>query len=149
MTTDSYGNYTQSGRKGYSSRTIKVNQLVETTWLRLLVSINGASNKTAFDTDDWTLTTTVTAQSVTCVGPPASDAVWTTIATPSGISYFWEGTEFSTSSTATVKVSSVPMGPDGDTPGTKNVTVEVIKSLYTSGKATVTLGRYGKSYYNG
>lgn len=140
--------YDPNDSKGYSSRTIKVNQLVETTWYRLLVSISGASNKTAFDTDDWTLTTTVTAQSVTCVGPPASDATWTTVATPPDVSYFWEGVH-STSSTATVKVSSVPMGPDGDTPGTKDVTVEVIKSLYTSGKATVTLGRYGKSYYNG
>lgn len=149
LTTDSNGNYTESGCKGYSSRTIKVNKLVETTWLRLLVSINGASYKTAFDTDDWTLTTTVTAQSVTCVGPPAADAVWTTIATPSGISYFWDGVLSIGSSTATVAISSVPMGPNGDTPGTKDITVEVIKDLYTSGKATVTLGRYGKSYYNG
>lgn len=140
--------YDPNDSKGYSSRTIKVDQLVETTWYRLLVSISGASNKTAFDTDDWTLTATVTAQSVTCVGQPAADATWTTIATPSGISYSWTGAS-STSSTATVGLSSVSMGSDGDTPGTKNVTVEVSLSGYTSGKATVTLGRYGKSYYNG
>ena len=148
MTTDSYGNYTQSGRKGYSSRTIKVNQLVETTWLRLLVSINGASNKTAFDTDDWTLTATVTAQSVTCVGEPAADAAWTTITTPSGISYTWQGAS-STSSTATVAISDVDMGYNGDNLGTKDVTVEVSLSGYTGDSDTVTLGRYGKSYYNG
>ena len=148
MTTDFYGNYIDDGCKGYSSRTIKVDQLVETTWYRLLVSISGASNKTAFDTDDWTLTATVTAQSVTCVGEPASDAAWTTIATPSGISYSWTGAS-STSSTATVAISSVDMGYNGDNLGTKDVTVEVSLSGYTGDSATVTLGRYGKSYYNG
>lgn len=149
LTTDSNGNYTQSGRKGYSSRTIKVDQLVEKTWYRLLVSISGASDKTAFDTDDWTLTATVTAQSVTCVGQPAADATWTTIATPPGISYSWTGASGS-GSTATVGISSVSMGSDGDHTGTKKeVKVEVSLSGYTGDSDTVTLGRYGKSYYNG
>ena len=147
MTTDFYGNYIDDGCKGYSSRTIIVDQLVETTWYRLLVSISGASDKTAFDTDDWTLTATVTAQSVTCVGEPAADAAWTTIATPSGISYSWTGAS-STSSTATVAISSVDMGYNGDNLGTKDVTVEVSLSGYTGDSDTVTLGRYGKSYYN-
>ena len=147
MTTDSNGNYIDDGRKGYNKRTITVSQQVETTWYRLLVSISGASDKTAFDTDDWTLTATVTAQSVTCVGEPAADATWTTITTPSGISYSWTGAS-STSSTATVGVSSVSMGSDGDHLGTKDVTVEVSLSGYTGDSATVTLGRYGKSYYN-
>lgn len=147
MTTDSNGNYIDDGRKGYNKRTITVSQQVETTWYRLLVSISGASDKTAFDTNDWTLTATVTAQSVTCVGQPAEDAAWTTITTPSGISYSWTGAS-STSSTATVGVSSVSMGSDGDHLGTKDVTVEVSLSGYTGDSATVTLGRYGKSYYN-
>ena len=147
MTTDSNGNYTVRGRKGYSKHTITVSQQVETTWYRLLVSISGASDKTAFDTDDWTLTATVTAQSVTCVGEPAADATWTTITTPSGISYSWTGAS-STSSTATVGVSSVSMGSDGDHLGTKDVKVEVSLSGYTGDSDTVTLGRYGKSYYN-
>ena len=147
MTTDSNGNYIDDGRKGYNKRTITVSQQVETTWYRLLVSLSGASDKTAFDTNDWTLTATVTAQSVTCVGQPAEDATWTTITTPSGISYSWTGAS-STSSTATVEVSSVSMGSDGDHLGTKDVTVEVSLSGYTGDSATVTLGRYGKSYYN-
>ena len=147
MTTDSNGNYIDDGRKGYNKRTITVSQQVETTWYRLLVSISGASDKTAFDTDDWTLTATVTAQSVTCVGEPAADATWTTITTPSGISYSWTGAS-STSSTATVGVDSVSMGSDGDHLSTKDVTVEVSLSGYTGDSATVTLGRYGKSYYN-
>lgn len=150
MTTDSNGNYIDDGRKGYSKHTINVSQQVETTWYRLLVSISGASDKTAFDTDDWTLPTTVTAQSVTCVGQPAEDATWTTITTPSGISYAWTGiSEISnTGDTATVAISSVPMGLDGDHCGTKNVSVTVSLSGYTNGSATVTLGRYGKTYYN-
>lgn len=147
MTTDSVGNYIDDGRKGYSKHTITVGQEVETTWYRLLVSISGASDKTAFDTDDWTLTATVTAQSVTCVGQPPADATWTTIPTPSGISYSWSGATGS-GSTAKVGVSSVPMGSDGDHRGTKNVSVTVSLSGYTNGSATVTLGRYGKSYYN-
>lgn len=147
LTTNSNGNYTQSGRKGYDKRTITVGQEVETTWYRLLVVVSGASYKTAFDTDDWTLTAIVTAQSVSCVGKPAADAKWTTITTPSGISYSWTGAS-STSNTATVGVSSVSMGPDGDHPGTKNVTVEVSLSGYTGDSAKVILGRYGKSYYN-
>ena len=40
------------------------------------------------------------------------------------------------------------MGSDGDHLGTKDVTVEVSLSGYTGDSATVTLGRYGKSYYN-
>lgn len=141
--------YDPNDSKGYSSRTIKVDQLVETTWYRLLVSISGASDKTAFDTDDWTLTATVTAQSVTCVGEPAADAAWTTIATPSDVSYSWVQAS-GTDSTATVEVSSVPMGSNGDQTGTKDVTVNVSSSSYNiAGSATVTLGRYGKSYYNG
>lgn len=147
MTTDSNGNYIDDGRKGYNKRTITVSQQIETTWYRLLVSISGASDKTSFDTDDWTLTATVTAQSVTCVGEPAADATWTTITTPSGISYSWTGAS-STSSTATVAISSVDMGSDGDHLGTKDVTVKVSLSGYTGDSATVTLGRYGKSYYN-
>lgn len=147
MTTDSVGNYIDDGRKGYSKHTITVGQEVETTWYRLLVSISGASDKTAFDTDDWTLTATVTAQSVTCVGQPPADATWTTIPTPSGISYSWSGATGS-GSTATVGVSSVPMGSNGYHRGTKNVSVTVSLSGYTNGSATVTLGRYGKSYYN-
>ena len=141
--------YDPNDSKGYSSRTIKVDQLVETTWYRLLVSISGASDKTAFDTDDWTLTATVTAQSVTCVGQPAADAAWTTITTPSDVSYSWVQAS-GTGSTATVEVSSVPMGSNGDQTGTKDVTVNVQSSSYNiGGSATVTLGRYGKSYYNG
>ena len=147
MTTDSNGNYIDDGRKGYNKRTITVSQQIETTWYRLLVSISGASDKTSFDTDDWTLTATVTAQSVTCVGEPAADATWTTITTPSGISYSWTGASGS-GSTATVGVDSVSMGSDGDHLGTKDVTVEVSLSGYTGDSATVTLGRYGKSYYN-
>lgn len=139
--------YKTEGRKGYDKRTIIVSQKAETTWYRLLVSISGGSNKTAFDITNWTLTATVTAQSVTCVGAPAADATWTTITTPSGISYSWSGAS-STSSTATVGVSSVSMGSDGDHLGTKDVTVEVSLSGYTGDSATVTLGRYGKSYYN-
>ena len=55
----------------------------------------------------------------------------------------------STSSTATVGVSLVSMGSDGDHLCAKDVTVEVSLSGYTGDSATVTLGRYGKSYYNG
>lgn len=147
MRTDSVGNYIGDGRKGYSKHTITVGQQVEKTWYRLLVSISGASDKTAFDTDDWTLTATVTAQSVTCVGQPPADAEWTTIPTPSRISYSWSGATGS-GSTTTVGISSVPMGSNGDNRGTKNVSVTVSLSGYTNGSATVTLGRYGKSYYN-
>lgn len=147
MTTDSNGNYTVRDCKGYSKHTITVSQQVETTWYRLLVSISGASDKTAFDTDDWTLIAIVTAQSVTCVGAPAADATWTTITTPSGISYSWTGAS-STSNTATVGVSSVSMGYDGYHIGTNNVSVTVSLSGYTGDSDTVTLGRYGKSYYN-
>ena len=170
MTTDSVGNYISDGRKGYSKHTITVSQQVETTWYRLLVAIgvdgNGLVNwdddkllnKTAFDTDDWTLEAAVTAQSTTCVGEPTADTPWHDIDTPTGISYSWTGANITSEppgSTgdffgkfATVKVSSVPMGSDGDHLGTKNVSVTVSLSGYTSGSATVTLGRYGKSYYN-
>lgn len=109
---------------------------------RLLVSLSGGSNKTAFDTTAWTLTATVTAQY------KESSGDWTNITTPSGISYSWSGVS-STSSTATVAVSSVSMGSDGNSLGTKNVTVSVSLSGYSGDSATVTLGRYGKSYYNG
>ena len=109
---------------------------------RLLVSLSGGSNKTAFDTDSWTLTATVTAQ----YKEGSSD--WTNTTTPSGISYSWTGTS-STSNTATVEVSSVSMGSDGSHCGTKDVTVTVSLSGYSGDSATVTLGRYGKSYYNG
>lgn len=139
MTTDSNGNYTSDGRKGYSKHTITVGQI--TRIYRLLVSISGGSDKTAFDTTDWTLTATVTAQYKDGSGS------WTNTTTPSGISYSWSGATGS-GSTVTVGVSSVPMGPDGDHTGTKNVSVTVSLSGYTSGNATVTLGRYGKSYYN-
>lgn len=139
MTTDSNGNYTADGYKGYNKHTITVGQI--TRIYRLLVSISGGSDKTAFDTTDWTLTATVTAQYKDGSGS------WTNTTTPSGISYSWSGATGS-GSTATVGVSSVPMGPDGDHTGTKNVSVTVSLSGYTDGSATVTLGRYGKSYYN-
>lgn len=139
MTTDSNGNYIVDGRKGYSKHTITVGQI--TRIYRLLVSISGNSNKDAFDTTDWTLTATVTAQYKDGSGP------WTNTTTPSGISYSWTGAS-STSSTATVGVSSVSMGSDGDHLGTKDVKVEVSLSGYTGDSDTVTLGRYGKSYYN-
>ncbi len=139
MTTDSNGNYTTDGYKGYSKHKITVGQI--TRIYRLLVSISGGSDKTAFDTTDWTLTATVTAQYKDGSGS------WTNTTTPSGISYSWSGASGS-GSTATVGVSSVPMGSDGSHIGTKNVSVTVSLSGYTSGNATVTLGRYGKSYYN-
>ena len=152
LTTDSYGNYTQSGRKGYSSRTIKVDQLVETTWYRLIVSLSGASDKTSFDTDGWTLTANVTAQSVTCVGQPASDATWTTVTTPS-ITYSWEGVT-SSSSTASVGINDVTAGSSGNDKGSgKTIKVTVYASGYNHNSGTysasVTLHKYGKSYYNG
>lgn len=139
MTTDSNGNYTTDGYKGYNKHTITVGKI--TRIYRLLVSISGGSDKTAFDTTDWTLAATVTAQYKDGSGS------WTNTATPSGISYSWSGASGS-GSTATVGVSSVPMGSDGSHIGTKNVSVTVSLSGYTSGSATVTLGRYGKSYYN-
>ena len=139
MTTDSNGNYTSDGRKGYSKHTITVGQI--TRIYRLLVSISGNSNKDAFDTTDWTLTATVTAQYKDGSGS------WTNTTTPSGISYSWTGAS-STSSTATVGVSSVSMGSDGYHLGTKDVKVEVSLSGYAGDSDTVTLGRYGKSYYN-
>ena len=109
---------------------------------RLLVSLSGNSNKDAFDTTAWTLTATVTAQY------KESSGSWTNTTTPSGISYSWSGAS-STSSTATVAVSSVSMGSDGSHLGTKDVTVTVSLSGYSGDSATVTLGRYGKTYYNG
>lgn len=122
------------------SKTINIGKI--TRIYRLLVSISGNSNKDAFDTTDWTLTATVTAQYQEGSGP------WTNTTTPSGISYSWTGAS-STSSTATVGVSSVSMGSDGSHLGTKDVKVEVSLSGYTGDSDTVTLGRYGKSYYNG
>ena len=139
MTTDSNGNYIVDGRKGYRKHTMTVGQITRT--YRLLVSISGNSNKDAFDTTDWTLTATVTAQYKDGSGQ------WTNTTTPSGISYSWTGAS-STSSTATVGVDSVSIGSDGSHIGTKNVSVTVSLSGYTGDSATVTLGRYGKSYYN-
>ena len=139
MRTDSNGNYITDEYKGYSKHKITVGQI--TRIYRLLVSISGGSYKTAFDTTDWTLTATVTAQYKDGSGS------WTNTTTPSGISYAWSGASGS-GSTATVGVSSVPMGSDGSHIGKKNVSVTVSLSGYTSGNSTVTLGRYGKSYYN-
>ena len=139
MRTDSNGNYITDEYKGYSKHKITVGQI--TRIYRLLVSIIGGSDKTAFDTTDWTLTTVVTAQYKDGSGS------WTNTTTPSGISYAWSGASGS-GSTATVGVSSVPMGSDGSHIGKKNVSVTVSLSGYTSGNSTVTLGRYGKSYYN-
>ena len=139
MRTDSNGNYITDEYKGYSKHKITVGQI--TRIYRLLVGIIGGSDKIAFDTTDWTLTTVVTAQYKDGSGS------WTNTTTPSGISYAWSGASGS-GSTATVGVSSVPMGSDGSHIGKKNVSVTVSLSGYTSGNATVTLGRYGKSYYN-
>lgn len=147
MTTDSNVNYINDDSKGYNKRKITVSKQVETTWYRLLVSISGASYKTTFDTDDWALTATVTTQSINCVVEPSADATWTTITTASGIPYSQTGAS-STSSTATVGVSSISMGSNRDHIGTKDITVEVSLSGYIGDSATVTLGRYGKSYYN-
>ena len=130
------GNY---GPYHTQSNTITLDQITRT--YRLLVSLSGDSNKTAFDTTDWTLTATVTAQYKEGSGS------WTDTTTPSGISYSWTGAS-STSSTATVGVSSVSMGSDGSHLGTKDVKVEVSLSGYAGDSDTVTLGRYGKSYYN-
>ena len=139
MRTDSNGNYITDEYKGYSKHKITVGQI--TRIYRLLVGIIGGSDKTAFDTTDWTLTTVVTAQYKDGSGS------WTNTTTPSGISYAWSGASGS-GSTATVGVSSVPMGSDGSHIGKKNVSVTVSFPGYTSGNSTVTLGRYGKSYYN-
>ena len=132
-----------SGNDGpYHTQSKTITLGSQTRIYRLLVSLSGGSNKTAFDTNSWTLTATVTAQYQEGSGP------WTNTTTPSGISYSWSGASGS-GSTATVGVSSVSMGSDGDHLGTKNVTVTVSLSGYTGDSATVTLGRYGKSYYNG
>lgn len=139
MKTDSNGNYIDDDRKGYSKHKITIGQI--TRIYRLLVSISGNSNKNAFDTTDWTLTATVTAQY------KDGSSNWTNTTTPSGISYAWTGATGS-GSTATVALSSVSMGSDGNSLGTKNVSVTVSLSGYTSGSKTVTVGRYGKSYYN-
>ena len=151
MTTDSNGNYTTDGYKGYSKHTINVSQLVETTWYRLIVSLSGDSDKTSFDTDGWTLTATVKAQSVTCVGQPAADAIWTTVTTPS-ITYTWEGVT-SSSSTASVGINDVTAGSSGSDKGSgKTIKVTVSASGYNHNSGTysasVTLYKYGKSYYN-
>ena len=132
-----------SGNDGpYHTQSKTITLGSQTRIYRLLVSLSGGSNKTAFDTNSWTLTATVTAQYQEGSGP------WTNTTTPSGISYSWSGASGS-GSTATVGVSSVSMGSDGDHLGTKNVPVTVSLSGYTGDSATVTLGRYGKSYYNG
>lgn len=152
---DSNGNYTESGCKGYSSRTIIADQLVETTWYRLFVSLTADTGvkKTSFDTTGWTLTATVTAQSVTCVGQPAADATWTTVTTPS-ITYSWEGVT-SSSSTASVGINDVTAGSNADDIGKgKTVKVTVSSPGYDYDKpngysSSITLYKYGKSYYNG
>lgn len=153
MTTDSVGNYIDDGRKGYSKHIINVSQEVETTWYRLIVSLttNDSVEKTSFDTYGWTLSASVKAQSVTCVGEPASDAKWTDVATPS-ITYTWEGVT-SSSSTASVGINDVTAGSSGSDKGsgkTIKVTVSASGYKHNSGiySASVTLYKYGKSYYN-
>lgn len=155
MTTDSNGNYIDDGRKGYSKHTINVSQQVETTWYRLIVRLTPDTNivKTSFDTTGWILTATVTAQRVTCVGEPTADATWTTVTTPS-ITYSWEGVT-SSSSTASVGINDVTAGSNGDDIGKgKTVRVTVSSPGYDYGKpngysSSITLYKYGKSYYNG
>lgn len=151
MTTDSNGNYTTDEYKGYNSHNITIDKLTNTTWYRLIVSLSGASDKTSFDTDGWTLTATVKAQSVTCVGQPAADATWTTVTTPS-ITYTWEGVT-SSSSTASVGINDVTAGSSGSDKGSgKTIKVTVSASGYNHNSgiysASVTLYKYGKSYYN-
>lgn len=155
LTTDSNGNYTTSGYKGYNSNSITIDKLTNTTWYRLFVSLTADTDikKTSFDTTGWTLTATVTAQSVTCVGKPAADATWTTVTTPS-IIYSWEGVT-SSSSTASVGINDVTAGSNGDDIGKgKTVRVTVSSPGYDYGKpngysSSITLYKYGKSYYNG
>ncbi len=151
MTTDSNGNYTADGYKGYNSHSIIIDKITNTTWYRLIVSLSGDSDKTSFDTDGWTLTATVTAQSVTCVGQPAADATWTTVTTPN-ITYTWEGVT-SSSSTASVGINDVTAGSSGSDKGSgKTIKVTVFASGYNHNSGTysasVTLYKYGKSYYN-
>lgn len=153
MTTDSNGNYTTDGYKGYNSHSITIDKLTNTTWYRLIVSLttNDSVKKTSFDTDGWTLTASVKAQSVTCVGQPTADATWTDVATPS-ITYTWEGVT-SSSSTASVGINDVTAGSNGDDKGSgKTVKVTVSASGYNHNSgiysASVTLYKYGKSYYN-
>ena len=153
MTTDSNGNYTTNGYKGYNSHSITIDKLTNTTWYRLIVSLttNDSVEKTSFDTDGWTLTATVKAQSVTCVGQPAADATWTTVTTPS-ITYTWEGVT-SSSSTASVGINDVTAGSSGSDKGSgKTIKVTVSASGYNHNSgiysASVTLYKYGKSYYN-
>lgn len=155
LTTDSNGNYTTSGYKGYNSHSITIDKLTNTTWYRLFVSLTADTDikKTSFDTTGWTLTATVTAQSVTCVGQPAADAKWTTVTTPN-ITYSWEGVT-SSSSTASVGINDVTAGSNGDDIGKgKTVIVTVSSPGYDYGKpngysSSITLYKYGKSYYNG
>lgn len=151
MTTDSNGNYTTDGYKGYNSHSITIDKLTNTTWYRLIVSLSGDSDKTSFDTDGWALTATVKAESVTCVGQPAADATWTTVTTPS-ITYTWEGVT-SSSSTASVGINDVTAGSSGSDKGSgKTIKVTVSASGYNHNSGTysasVTLYKYGKSYYN-
>nr|DAM31325.1 MAG TPA: hypothetical protein [Ackermannviridae sp.] len=153
MKTDSNGNYTTDGYKGYNTHSITIDKLTNTTWYRLIVSLttNDSVEKTSFDTDGWTLTATVKAQSVTCVGQPAADATWTTVTTPS-ITYTWEGVT-SSSSTASVGINDVIAGSNGDDKGSgKTIKVTVSASGYNHNSGTysdsVTLYKYGKSYYN-
>lgn len=153
MTKDSNGNYTTDGYKGYNSHSITIDKLTNTTWYRLIVSLtaNDSVEKTSFDTEGWILTATVKTESVTCVGQPAADATWTTVTTPS-ITYSWEGVT-SSSSTASVGINDVTAGSSGSNKGSgKTVKVTVSASGYNHNSGTysasVTLYKYGKSYYN-
>lgn len=154
MTTDSNGNYISDGRKGYDIHGFVISKLTNTTWYRLIVSLKSDTpvEKTSFDTVDWTLTAIVTAQSTTCVGNPPDDATWTTVTTPSNITYTWEGVT-SSSSTATVGISDViPGSSDSDKGNGKTIKVTVSASGYdyNSGiyRDSIILYRYGKTYYN-
>jgi hypothetical protein len=155
LTTDSNGNYTTRGYKGYNSNSITIGKLINTTWYRLFVSLRSDTGikKTSFDTTGWTLTATVTAQSVTCVGQPAADARWITVTTPN-ITYSWKGVT-SSSSTASVGINDVTAGSNGNDIGKgKTVTVTVSSPGYDYGEpngysSSIILYKYGKSYYNG
>ena len=154
MTTDSNGNYIIDSRKGYNSHNVVITKLAYTTWYRLIVSLKSDTpvEKNSFDIDSWILTATVTAQSVTCVGHPSEDATWNTVAIPN-ITYSWEGVT-SSSSTATIDINDVTPGSNGNDKGTGKtikVTVSASGYDYNSGiyNDSITLYRYGKTYYNG
>lgn len=154
MTTDSNGNYIIDSRKGYNSHNVVITKLAYTTWYRLIVSLKSDTpvEKNSFDIDSWILTAIVTAQSVTCVGHPSEDATWNTVAIPN-ITYSWEGVT-SSSSTATVDINDVTPGSNSNDKGTGKtikVTVSASGYDYNSGiyNDSITLYRYGKTYYNG